>query len=154
MHQQSPMHAVEPENATLATIGAAAGAGAVATLAAMQLKKKRESAAVIELYNAVVELPEPHMLTQETVANVGKKFAMDMRKHELDGLQRIYGTYLESVIPLGDTQLKCAARHAWRRIELLQGHHSFILDLFPNPSRAHIWSLSGPPPSTPDPEWT
>lgn len=50
-------------------------------------------------YNAIVDLDEPHHLSESTVAEVGSKYGLNMQKAQLDGLQRIYSAYLESVIP-------------------------------------------------------
>lgn len=36
-------------------------------MARRQAKRKRDSAAVVDLYNAIVDLPEPNELTQEAV---------------------------------------------------------------------------------------
>jgi len=146
----------------------------------MQAKKKRDTAAVVELYNAVVELPDPSELTPQVVEEVGSKYGMRVQasggrwawlaaarrakagappaasptrraaqcgwphgcqglhspavslttavllhealgpqldgrypKHprlpqrdDLEGVRRIYGQYLETLIPSGDIQLK------------------------------------------------
>ena len=37
---------------------------------------------------------------------VGGKYGINFQKDELDGLKRIYGQFLENIIPLGDQQLK------------------------------------------------
>jgi hypothetical protein len=89
----------------VAQIGSAAVLGAGAAYAAVALKKKRDSASVTDLYNSICDLPEPYMLSKETVAALEGKYGIKMAREELDGLQRIYGHYLETVIPKGDTQL-------------------------------------------------
>jgi hypothetical protein len=37
---------------------------------------------------------------------VGAKYGVDMHKEQLDGLQKVYGQYLEVIIPTGEQQLK------------------------------------------------
>ena len=76
---------------------------------AVQAKRKRDSVAVIDLYNTIVDLPDPCDLTPDMVAGVGAKFGLNMRKDQLDGLLNIYSQYLESMIPSGDIQLRCDA---------------------------------------------
>jgi hypothetical protein len=99
--------AVEDDNAKqLVSMGGAAVLGAGAAYAAVQAKKRRESAAVVELYNCIVDLEEPAQLTEDVVAAVGNKYGIDMYKDELDGLCRIYGQYLEALIPIGSKQLR------------------------------------------------
>ncbi|GIL58607.1 hypothetical protein Vafri_13622 [Volvox africanus] len=97
---------VDPGTKDIAAYGTAAVAAAAVAYGCVQAKRKRDSAAVVDLYNALVELPEATDLTPETVADVGSKYGINFQKDELDGLKRIYGQYLESVIPVGDVQLK------------------------------------------------
>lgn len=99
-------HTVEPETKDVTSIGAAAVFGAGAVFASVQAKKKRASASVVDLYNTIVDLPDPSNLTPEDVAAVGAKYGVTMQKDELEGLQKIYGQFLEAVIPSGETQLK------------------------------------------------
>ena len=98
---------VEAETKDVIAIGAAAVLGAGAVAAGIQAKKKRDSAAVVDLYNTIVELPEPSNLTEQAVNSVGSKYGISLQKDEADGLQRIYGQYLESLIPTGEIQLRC-----------------------------------------------
>ena len=105
----SAMHsllAVEPETKDVTSIGAAAVFGAGAAFASLQAKKKRASASVVDLYNTIVDLPDPSHLSPDDVAAVGAKYGVTMQKDELEGLQKIYGQFLEAVIPSGETQLK------------------------------------------------
>ncbi|GLC39997.1 hypothetical protein PLESTB_000120100 [Pleodorina starrii] len=97
---------VEPAVKDVAAYGTAAVAAAAMAYGCVQAKRKRDSAAVVDLYNALVDLPEATDLTPQTVADVGSKYGINFQKDELDGLKRIYGQYLESVIPVGDVQLK------------------------------------------------
>ena len=80
--------------------------GAGCAFAGFQAKKKRDGAAIVDLYNTIVDLPDPSELTEATVAAVGSKYGVNMQRDQLDGLQKIYGQFLESVIPTGETQLK------------------------------------------------
>lgn len=97
---------VDRESKDVTSYGVAALAGAGAVYAGYQAKKKRDSAAVVELYNAIVELPDPSALTDADVLAVGNKYGISMRKDALERMQKIYETYLESLIPSGDTQLR------------------------------------------------
>ncbi|KAF5843790.1 hypothetical protein DUNSADRAFT_5027 [Dunaliella salina] len=97
---------VEPENKNIASIATAAVGAAAAASVCVQAKKKRDTAAVVDLYNVVVELPDPSELTPQAVDEVGSKYGMKMQKDDLEGLRKIYGQYLETLIPSGDRQLK------------------------------------------------
>ena len=98
--------AVDPDAKDVASYGVAALLGAGATFAGFQAKKKRDGAAIVDLYNTIVDLPDPSELTDATVAAVGSKYGINLQRDQLDGLQKIYGQFLESVIPAGETQLK------------------------------------------------
>eukprot|EP00798_Chlamydomonas_sp_ICE-L_P010243 gene10243-8160_t len=87
-------------------LGTAAALGAAAAAASVQAKKKRDSAAVIELYNKIVELPEPTKLSPQVVSGVESNYGISMAKDELSGLQMIYSQYLESLIPLEEKVLR------------------------------------------------
>lgn len=99
--------AVDPEVKDVASYATAAVGVAGAAALAVQAKKKRDSTAVIELYNNIVELADPCELTQQMVSDVGSKYGINMQRDDLDGLKKLYGQYLESLIPSGDTQLRC-----------------------------------------------
>lgn len=101
------MRAVEDDVKQMASLGAAAVFGAGAAYASVQAKKKRDSGAVVDLYNAIVDLPDPSALTSDVVDAVGSKYGINMHKDDIDSLVRIYGQYLENLIPTGDTQLRC-----------------------------------------------
>jgi hypothetical protein len=73
-----------------------------------QAKHIRDRAAVVDLFNLLVHLDEPSELTPDDVKAVGDKYGLNMQKDQLQGLQQIFGQYLENVIPVGDTQLRCA----------------------------------------------
>uniref|UniRef100_A0A7S0S6E9 Uncharacterized protein n=1 Tax=Chlamydomonas leiostraca TaxID=1034604 RepID=A0A7S0S6E9_9CHLO len=97
---------VEPENKDVASYATAAVGAAAAAAVAVQAKKKRDSCAVVELYNAIVDLSDPSELTPDLVSAVGGKYGINMQKDDLDGLKKIYSQYVEALIPAGDTQLK------------------------------------------------
>lgn len=88
------------------SLGGAAVLGVGAAYAAVQAKKKRESAAVTDLYNTIVELPEPYDLTPDMVESCGSKYGINMHQAEMDGLCRLYSQYLQALIPTGDRQLQ------------------------------------------------
>ncbi len=71
-----------------------------------QAKKIRDRAAVVDLFNLLVGMEEPADLTADDVKAVGDKYGISMRKDQLEGLQQIFGQYLENVIPTGDQQLR------------------------------------------------
>ncbi len=89
--------------------GIAAVAAVAVGAAGVQAKKKRDSAAVVALYNKIVELPDPGELSPEIVKSVGDSFGINMHKDDLEGLCKIYGQYLEAIIPTGDQQLRYAS---------------------------------------------
>lgn len=53
---------------------------APAIVAPSQAKKKRDSTAVVALYNKIVDLPDPCDLTSDIVASVGTEFGINMRE--------------------------------------------------------------------------
>lgn len=64
---------VAPRERPLTGYAAAALAGAAAAYGAVQAKKKRDSAAVVDLYNSLVEMDDPNELTPADVQRVGAK---------------------------------------------------------------------------------
>lgn len=96
---------VDPEAKDVTSYGVAALLGAGVAFAGVQAKKKRDGAAIVDLYNTIVDLPDPSELTEATVAAVGSKYGINMQRDQLEGLQKVYGQFLESVIPAGETQL-------------------------------------------------
>jgi Chloroplast envelope transporter len=54
---------------------------------------------------SILQLEEPTELTPDAVAAVGARYGINMQRDQLQGLQKLYGQYLEAVIPVGDTQL-------------------------------------------------
>ena len=71
-----------------------------------QAKKLRDRAAVVDLFNLLVNMDEPADLTPDDVKAVGDRYGLNMQKDQLQGLQQIFGQYLENIIPVGDTQLR------------------------------------------------
>ena len=94
----------ETKQAAAAVLGTAA-AGAVA-FAGARAKKVRDRAAVVDLFNLLVGLDEPSELTPDDVKAIGARHGVDMHKEQLQGLQQIFGQYLENVIPTGEQQLR------------------------------------------------
>ncbi|KAF6255592.1 hypothetical protein COO60DRAFT_1641425 [Scenedesmus sp. NREL 46B-D3] len=86
-----------------AVVGAALAAGVV--YAGVQAKQKRDGAAVIDLYNYIVELDDPTELQPDDVTAIGSRYGISMHKDQLEGLQKVYGQYLETIIPVADAQL-------------------------------------------------
>ena len=81
-------------------IGAAVGG-----FVAMQLKQKRESAAIIELSNILVEMGDPTGLTREIVAGVEAKYGIELCVSCLEEMKSLYGTFVEAAIPAGAAPL-------------------------------------------------
>lgn len=61
---------------------------------------------MVDLFNLLVNMDEPSDLTADDVKGVGDKYGINMRREQLQGLQQIFGQYLENIIPVGDTQLR------------------------------------------------
>jgi len=99
----APLEA-EQREVVAAAVGAAA-AGAV-LYGGVRAKKVRDRGAVVELFNVLVGMDEPADLTAGDVKAVGDKYGINMQKDQLQGLQQIFGQYLETIIPVGDTQLR------------------------------------------------
>lgn len=58
----------------------------VATVgASVKAKEKRDSAAVVDLYNEIVKLDDCCDLTPAVVERVGGKYGITMQKDQLDG---------------------------------------------------------------------
>lgn len=53
----------------------------------------------------VPQLDDPTELAPDDVTRVGQRYGISMHKDQLEGLQKIYGQYLETIIPVGDQQL-------------------------------------------------
>lgn len=64
------LYAVEPDQKEIVSYGVGAVFAAGAVYGAIQAKKKRDAGAVIDLYNAIVDLPDPNDLTQDIVLQV------------------------------------------------------------------------------------
>jgi hypothetical protein len=74
--------------------------------AAPQAKKTRDRAAVVDLFNLLVGMEEPTALTPDDVKAVGDKYGLNMQKDQLEGLQQIFGQFLEHTVPTAETQLR------------------------------------------------
>jgi hypothetical protein len=79
-----------------AVIGALAGA-----YLGIQLKERRSSAAIIELFNILVTLGNPALLTREMVLAVEAKYGTSLLESAPEELKSLYGTVVEAVIPPG-----------------------------------------------------
>ncbi|GBF94257.1 110 kDa translocon of chloroplast envelope inner membrane [Raphidocelis subcapitata] len=97
---------VEPENR--AAVGYVLGAAAVGAViyGGVQAKKVRDRAAVVDLFNLLVGMEEPSDLTPDDVKAVGNKYGINLHKEQLEGLQQVFGQYLEHAVPSGDQQLR------------------------------------------------
>jgi hypothetical protein len=64
-------------------------------------------AAVVELYNGLVDMEDPSELTAADVKSVGDHFGINMQRDQLDGLKKIYSQFLENMIPTGGCLVLC-----------------------------------------------
>jgi len=95
----------EARDATAVAVGAAAAVAVAA--AGVQAKKKRDGAAVIDLYNTLADMPDPAAgASAELVASVGRRHGLDLRRDQPDGLRKIYGQFLEATVPAGENPLR------------------------------------------------
>jgi hypothetical protein len=53
----------------------------------------------------LLQLDDPTELNPDDVATIGARYGINMQKDQLEGLQKVYGQYLENSIPVGDQQL-------------------------------------------------
>jgi hypothetical protein len=51
------------------------------------------------------QLDDPTELQPDDVTAIGSRYGINMRKDQLEGLQKVYGQYLETIIPVADAQL-------------------------------------------------
>ena len=102
----SALATVAPEGARSVSrvVGGMLGA-ALGGFVAMQLKQKRESAAIIELSNVLVEMGDPTMLTSDVVAGVEAKYGVTLTVSCLEEMKSLYGTFVEAAIPFGSAPL-------------------------------------------------
>lgn len=63
---------------------------------------------MVDLFNLLVNMEEPSELTPDDVKAVGDKYGINMHKEQLEGLQQLFGQYLEHAVPTGDQQLRWA----------------------------------------------
>lgn len=85
-------------------VGGLVGA-ALGGYVAVQMKGKRESAAIIELSNVLVEMQDPTLLTREMVSAIEAKYGIDMTVSCLEEIKSLYGTFVEAAIPAGTASL-------------------------------------------------
>ncbi|KAL4434488.1 hypothetical protein ABPG75_000929 [Micractinium tetrahymenae] len=99
-------HALAPESLKQAAkfAGAAAGA-AIGAAITVQLKAKRQSAAIIELANTLVAMGDPTALTRDQVAAIEANYGLNLAQACTDDVQAIYGTFVEAAVPAGDAPL-------------------------------------------------
>ena len=86
----------------MARIFGAAVASGVALFGVKKLKEKRESAAVIALYQVLANHRDLGSLSAEEISTVGSKFGISLAKSRIAEMKSAYGTFLESVIPIED----------------------------------------------------
>lgn len=82
----------------------AAGA-ALGGYVTLQLKSKRQSAAIIELANLLVGLGDPTLLTHDQVAAIEAKYGTTLMEACPEEVKAVYGTLVEALIPKGDAAL-------------------------------------------------
>lgn len=90
------------------TLGRAVGGlvgAAVGGFVAMKLKEKRESAAIIELSNILVDMDNPALISRDVVTQVEEKYGISLCISCLEEMKSLYGTFVEAVIPVGNSSL-------------------------------------------------
>jgi hypothetical protein len=93
----------------LRTIGRTAGGvfgAAIAGFLTLKLKDIRQSAAIVELSNYLVQLGDPTALTRDAVAAIEAKYGATLVASSLEELKSIYGAFIEAAIPAGDAPLR------------------------------------------------
>lgn len=83
-------------------LGAAAASGA-ALFGAKKLKEKRESAAVIALYQMLANHQDLSQLSAEEISSVGTKYGISLATSRAVEMRTAYSSFLESVIPVEDS---------------------------------------------------
>ncbi|MEW5315412.1 MAG: hypothetical protein WDW38_006843 [Sanguina aurantia] len=96
---------VERGQKDLAAYGVAAVLVVAAAGAGVKAKEKRDSAAVVDLYNEIVKLDDCCEITPALVERVGGKYGINMQKDQLDGVKKVYGQFLETLIPTESNHL-------------------------------------------------
>jgi len=79
--------------------------GGAALFLCLRARSRRASAAVIDLYNSLVEMADPAHLRPEHIHALERQYGINFLRDEIDGLKRIYGQFIQGVIPHGDEQL-------------------------------------------------
>ncbi|KAI8462253.1 MAG: hypothetical protein J3K34DRAFT_476400 [Monoraphidium minutum] len=97
---------VSPSSRDVVAYSTAALAAGAVIYGGVQAKKVRDRAAVVDLFNLLVYMDDPSALTQDDVAAAGAKYGVDMKRDQLEGVQQIFGQYLEGVVPKGDQPLR------------------------------------------------
>ena len=87
------------QRAAARILGAVVGAGA-AVFGAKQLKEKRESAAVLALYQTLARHPDLTSLTAEEVKAIGNKFDVNIATTAATEVKSVYATFVENEIPI------------------------------------------------------
>lgn len=90
------------------TVGRAGGGLLGAALGAVlvkQLQEKRCQAAALMLHNLLVSKADPATLTRQEVEEINSRFGVDLAAKQTADVARVYGIYLESIIPKGETPL-------------------------------------------------
>ena len=87
------------QRAVARALGAAVASGA-ALFGVKKLKEKRESAAVLALYQTLASHPDLASLTPEEIRGVGEKYSVDLVKGRVAEMKAVYDTFVESVIPV------------------------------------------------------
>lgn len=54
----------------------------------------------------LLQLDDPTELTPDNVSDVGARYGINFHKDQLEGLQKVYGQYLENIIPVADQHLE------------------------------------------------
>jgi len=91
---------------TAGKVVAGALGAAIGGFVTVKLQEKRKSASIIELSNLLVQMGDPTQLTREQVAEVEAKYGATLTSSCLEDVKSLYGTFVEAVVPVGNTDLR------------------------------------------------
>lgn len=102
----TPFHRVAESFKTAGKAVAGLVGAAVGGFITLKLQEKRQSAAIIELSNLLVEMGDPTKLTREQVEAVEAKYGAPLVTSCLEDVKSLYGTFVEAIIPAGSAPLR------------------------------------------------
>ena len=77
-------------------------AAGIALFGVNKLKEKRESAAVLALYQALANCEDLNSLSANDIAAIGSKYDVQLAQQRVAEVKAVYDTFVESVIPVNE----------------------------------------------------